>query len=96
MTDYRSPEAYETLILDALKGDHASFVREDELNESWRVFTPLLHAIDAGKVNNEKYEYGSRGPQSLGHFIGRYGYDRRGQEDYSYPKTSIAKTQGKI
>ncbi|PWN25006.1 putative ZWF1-glucose-6-phosphate dehydrogenase [Jaminaea rosea] len=96
MTDYRSPEAYETLILDALKGEHSSFVREDELNESWRVYTPLLHAIDAGKIKNEKYEYGSRGPQSLNHFIGKYGYDRRGMEEYSYPKTSIAKTQGKI
>lgn len=31
------PEAYETLILDALKGDHSNFVRDDELDIAWKV-----------------------------------------------------------
>src|SRR5437588_12002314 len=30
-TDTKIPEAYEALILDALKGDHSNFVRDDEL-----------------------------------------------------------------
>ena len=31
------PEAYEALILDALKGDHSNFVRDDELDVAWKV-----------------------------------------------------------
>lgn len=31
------PEAYEALILDALRGDHSNFVRHDELDVAWRV-----------------------------------------------------------
>ena len=30
------PEAYEALILDALKGDHSNFVRDDELDVAWK------------------------------------------------------------
>ncbi len=31
------PEAYEALILDAFKGDHSNFVRDDELDVAWKV-----------------------------------------------------------
>ena len=31
------PEAYESLILDALNGDHSNFVRDDELEVAWKV-----------------------------------------------------------
>lgn len=36
-TDSKIPEAYEALILDALKGDHSNFVRDDELDVAWKV-----------------------------------------------------------
>jgi glucose-6-phosphate 1-dehydrogenase len=35
--DNKIPEAYEALILDALKGDHSNFVRHDELDHAWKV-----------------------------------------------------------
>jgi glucose-6-phosphate 1-dehydrogenase len=35
--DEKIPEAYEALILDALKGDHSNFVRHDELDHAWKV-----------------------------------------------------------
>ena len=35
--DVLIPEAYETLIWDALKGDHSNFVRNDELDAAWKV-----------------------------------------------------------
>jgi len=50
------------LILDAFRGDHNLFVRADELAEAWRIFTPVLHFIDAGGIKPLPYEYGSRGP----------------------------------
>jgi glucose-6-phosphate 1-dehydrogenase len=35
--DATIPEAYEALILDAFKGDHSNFVRDDELDAAWKV-----------------------------------------------------------
>ena len=45
--DTRLPHAYEALILDAFKGDHSNFVRDDELDVAWKIFTPILHWIDS-------------------------------------------------
>ena len=36
------PEAYETLLLDVISGDQTLFVHGDEVEESWRVYEPLL------------------------------------------------------
>jgi glucose-6-phosphate 1-dehydrogenase len=79
-TEAKIPQAYEALILDAFKGDHSNFVRDDELDVAWKIFTPLLHWID-GKTGEEKpkpvgYEYGSRGPKEIDEFTERFGYKR--------------------
>jgi hypothetical protein len=49
-TDTKIPEAYEALILDALKGDHSNFVRDDELDVAWKVrlhcpILPITHFL---------------------------------------------------
>jgi len=83
-TDNKIPEAYEALILDALEGDHSNFVRHDELDVAWKIFTPILHLID-GKEEGSRplpYPYGSRGPKELDDFTGKYGF-RRAEKDYS-------------
>jgi len=36
------PEAYETLLLDVLRGDPTLFVRDDWVEDSWRLYTPLV------------------------------------------------------
>ena len=36
------PDGYETLLLDVLNGDQTLFVHAEEVEESWRVYTPLL------------------------------------------------------
>jgi glucose-6-phosphate 1-dehydrogenase len=36
-SEAKIPEAYESLILDAFKGDHSNFVRDDELDVAWKV-----------------------------------------------------------
>jgi glucose-6-phosphate 1-dehydrogenase len=56
------PGAYTRLLLDVLRGEQSCFVRSDELEEAWKIFTPLLHRIEAEKVVPEAYEAGSRGP----------------------------------
>lgn len=40
-SESKIPEAYEALILDALKGDHSNFVRDDELDVAWKVRASL-------------------------------------------------------
>ncbi|KAF8341407.1 glucose-6-P dehydrogenase [Cantharellus anzutake] len=88
-TDTTIPEAYEALILDALRGDHSNFVRDDELDSAWKIFTPILHRIDKGSANLEEYPYGSRGPSSLDAFIAARGY-KRAPDAYFWPTTSLA------
>jgi glucose-6-phosphate 1-dehydrogenase len=36
------PDAYETLLVDVMLGDPTLFVRADEVEESWRLYAPLL------------------------------------------------------
>lgn len=65
-SDLKIPEAYESLILDALKGDHSNFVRDDELDASWRIFTPLLHYLDSNKeIVPMEYPYGMQSHTAL-------------------------------
>ncbi|KAJ2710461.1 Glucose-6-phosphate 1-dehydrogenase [Coemansia spiralis] len=81
------PDAYATLILDVLNGDHSNFVRSDELDEAWRIFTPLLHQIENEKVVPLPYEYGSRGPEGAYQFVNdRVGYKRAGLYQWHAPQ----------
>lgn len=52
--------AYEQLLMEALKGDRAYFLRFDEVEESWRILTPVLQAWSEGQP--EPYAAGSQGP----------------------------------
>lgn len=80
------PEAYEALILDCMNGDHSNFVRDDELEVSWKLFTPILHQIDEDKtIVPEVYPYGSRGPSSVTQFMIDRGYVRDDQGVYQWP-----------
>lgn len=54
--------AYEQLLLDALKGDRAYFLRFDEVEESWRILKPVLTAWESGQP--DPYEAGSQGPET--------------------------------
>ncbi|KAI9258913.1 glucose-6-phosphate dehydrogenase [Phascolomyces articulosus] len=89
--DMRVPDAYECLILDVLRGDHSHFVRDDELDAAWRIFTPLLHTIDRDRVQPKPYPYGSRGPKELDKFVEGYGVVRRADVPYQWPVQSVAK-----
>jgi glucose-6-phosphate 1-dehydrogenase len=69
-----SPDAYETLILDALLGDQALFTREDEVEEAWRVVTPMLQAWAGGRAPTfPDYASGTWGPDAADDLLGRDG-----------------------
>ncbi|KAL2938574.1 Glucose-6-phosphate 1-dehydrogenase chloroplastic [Bienertia sinuspersici] len=63
-TRYRGeiPDAYERLLLDAMEGERRLFIRSDELDAAWSLFTPVLKELEEKKVAPELYPYGSRGP----------------------------------
>jgi glucose-6-phosphate 1-dehydrogenase len=66
---HNNPDAYTRLVLDALRGQQASFVRADELERSWEIFTPLLHRIERENIRPHQYTYGSSGPTQRDRFL---------------------------
>ncbi|OXU20165.1 hypothetical protein TSAR_004697 [Trichomalopsis sarcophagae] len=54
-----NPGAYERLLLDVFRGTQLNFVRSDELGEAWRIFTPVLHAIEDMKIQPIEYKFGT-------------------------------------
>ncbi|KAI8898854.1 glucose-6-phosphate dehydrogenase [Globomyces pollinis-pini] len=82
--DHKIPDAYESLILDALRGDKSNFVRDDELDAAWRIFTPLLHEMERTRVQPDPYTFGTRGPARLNQFVEKVGYARH--ENYVWSK----------
>eukprot|EP01132_Coremiostelium_polycephalum_P001130 gene1130-1435_t len=80
------PDAYERLILDSIKGDHSLFVRDDELDIAWQIFTPILEQIESLGAIPEPYEFGSRGPASADELAKKFGFLR--SEGYKWPGTS--------
>jgi glucose-6-phosphate 1-dehydrogenase len=58
----QSPEAYERLITDAMRGDATLFTRNDEVEAQWRICDPILRAWAAKGGPLPQYEAGSQGP----------------------------------
>jgi glucose-6-phosphate 1-dehydrogenase len=58
----QSPEAYERLILDAMRGDATLFTRNDEVEAQWRICDPIIKAWEQDKTPLVTYEAGSQGP----------------------------------
>ena len=58
------PDAYETLLLDVLRGDQTLFVHSDEVLRSWEIFDPVLSM----KHEVHPYQAGSWGPAKAAGF----------------------------
>jgi glucose-6-phosphate 1-dehydrogenase len=59
-----TPVAYETLLLDAMRGDATLFTRRDEVEAEWKLITPIEQAwaeLPAPEFPN--YAAGSEGPK---------------------------------
>ncbi|KAK9284139.1 hypothetical protein L1049_023306 [Liquidambar formosana] len=66
------PDAYERLLLDAIEGERRLFIRSDELDAAWALFTPLLKELEEKKIVPELYPYGSRGPVGAHYLAAKY------------------------
>jgi glucose-6-phosphate 1-dehydrogenase len=58
-----SPEAYERLIMDAMRGDATLFTRNDEVEAQWRIVDPILEAWASIPGPIPQYPAGSGGPE---------------------------------
>jgi glucose-6-phosphate 1-dehydrogenase len=69
-----SPDAYETLILDALQGDASLFTRADEVEHAWAIVDPIIAAwTEAPAPPFPNYEAGTWGPAASDELLARDG-----------------------
>jgi len=69
-----SPDAYETLILDALLGDASLFTRADEVEGAWARVTPIIETwADEEAPDFPNYEAGTWGPEAADELLARDG-----------------------
>ena len=64
------PDGYETLLYDAILGDPTLFVRADEVEESWRIYDPVLRAPPP----LVPYDAGSDGPAAAERLAAEWGH----------------------
>jgi len=77
--DYNSsksaPEAYETLLLDAMQGDATLFMRSDQVELAWDVVTPILEVWESRpSIEFPNYAAGMWGPENAEALIAREGH----------------------
>jgi len=58
-----SPEAYERLITDAMRGEATLFTRDDEVEAQWRIIDPILAGWARDEAPVARYASGCEGPQ---------------------------------
>ena len=65
----QSPEAYERLIMDAMRGDATLFTRDDEVEAQWRIIDPILEAWASTPGPLPQYAAGSGGPEEANEIL---------------------------
>ena len=68
-----APEAYERLLLDAMRGDATLFARVDWVEAAWSLLAPIQAAWAAGAAKLATYEAGSAGPPEADRLLEREG-----------------------
>ena len=67
------PEAYERLILDALRGEATLFTRADEIEEQWRLVDSIHERWAGERPDFPNYEAGTWGPEAADELLHRDG-----------------------
>jgi glucose-6-phosphate 1-dehydrogenase len=68
------PEAYERLLLDAMRGDPSLFSRSDEIELAWKLMDPVIFLCESENAPPlTDYEVGSWGPTEAEELLSREG-----------------------
>jgi glucose-6-phosphate 1-dehydrogenase len=70
-----TPEAYETLLMDAILGDLTLFMRSDLVEESWDVVDTIRRNWEDNTVDFPNYSAGSWGPKEAELLVERQGHE---------------------
>lgn len=70
----RRLQAYERLLMDAMRGNLTLFVRRDEQEAAWRWVEPIIDAWEESPERPKPYTAGSWGPAASSALIGRDGH----------------------
>ncbi len=71
----QAPEAYETLLLDAMQGDATLFMRSDQVELAWEVIKPILETWQSRpSIEFANYAAGMWGPENAEALIARDGH----------------------
>ena len=62
--DGRSPDAYERLIMDVIRGNQTLFMRRDEVEAAWTWIDPILNAWAESRQEVQGYTAGTWGPSA--------------------------------
>jgi len=74
----KTPVAYETLLLDAMRGDPTLFTRGDEAEAEWKLITPIEEGwAELPPPDFPNYPAGSSGPEAADMLIGQHGWNWR-------------------
>jgi glucose-6-phosphate 1-dehydrogenase len=66
----QAPAAYETLLLDAMRGDPTLFTRRDEVEAEWRIITPIEDAwLELPPPQFPNYAAGTDGPETANKLV---------------------------
>ncbi|RZK50137.1 MAG: glucose-6-phosphate dehydrogenase [Pedobacter sp.] len=73
--DVGTPEAYETLLLDATYGDQTLFMRGDQVEAAWELVMPIINAWENNKsISFPNYPADSWGPEEAEALIAKDGF----------------------
>lgn len=74
--DEHQPEAYETLLLDAMEGNATQFMRADQVEAAWKVVMPVIETWEKRPpVDFPNYQPGTWGPEDADALIARDGHN---------------------
>ncbi|MCP5088682.1 MAG: glucose-6-phosphate dehydrogenase [Rhodobacteraceae bacterium] len=59
----KSPDAYERLIMDVIRGDQTLFMRGDEVEAAWEWADPIITGWEEQRQKPSRYDAGSSGPE---------------------------------
>ncbi|MGH7237165.1 MAG: glucose-6-phosphate dehydrogenase, partial [Candidatus Saccharimonadales bacterium] len=73
--DHGHPDAYERVLVDAVRGDHTLFATSASVMAAWRIVEPVIQAWAASDQNLETYKPKSWGPASARELAENSGLD---------------------
>lgn len=73
-THRETPEAYEFLLADAIKGDPTFFTHWDEVELAWQWIQPILERFDSNTIPLHYYQAGTNGPEEADKLLHTHGY----------------------